>query len=345
MKKLWLMLFVLLLVACPVASQEDDAPPVFCVSVWYYPSAAFIGGYDALMDNQDVIDEVNPFWYNPLADGTLQPVPEAENADQLRAWREAGFKIVPTIFSSISMIIADETIRTTHVQAIRAMVLAMDYDGIDIDYEGFPANTRENFSLFIEELAAVMHAEGRELSVTVHAKTDDLGAWEGTAAQDWSRLAPAADTFRIMTYDYTNRNEPPGPISPLRWVIDVLAYAETVVDLSKVRMGVHFYGYTWQRGTPPAQTITWSSIQNWMNNLGAEIQRDPVDMEAFLDFRVTGLPRQTVYVADPIGLDFKLEHITAAFPTLGGVSIWGIGGEHPGLWDTLRHYTTGCRES
>ncbi len=343
--RLMLLVVWMLVVATPVVAQDDDAPSPWCVSVWYYPTAQYPGAADAIAANLDLIDEVNPFWYTPLPDGSIQAIAGAEDADLLAAWQVAGVTVVPSIFSSISTVITTEAQRAAHVEAIRELVIAWHYDGIDIDYEGFPARTREDFSLFIEALADALHAEGRLLSVTVHAKTDDAGSWEGAAAQDWPRLVAAADTFRIMTYDYTGRDEPPGPISPLPWVLDVLAYAESVTHLHNVRMGLHFYGYSWQRGTPPAQAITWASLNNWIDNFGVEIERDPTDMEAMLDFKVTGLPRQTVYVADLIGLDFKLAAVEEAFPALGGVSIWGIGGEQPGMWDTLRDYTMGCSTS
>lgn len=346
-KILFLCISVIILTVGGVAAQEatpeatDSAALNWCVSAWFYPTAAYPGAYTSIMDNLDVLDEVNPFWYMPMTDGSVQPTPDAENADYLAAWRAAGIKIVPSIFSNVSVMIEDEATRTIHIEAIRDLVVRMDYDGIDIDYEGFGAHTREPFSLFVEGLSAALHAEGRELSVTVHAKTDE-GVWEGARAQDWTRIAPVSEVFRIMTYDYTNRNEPPGAIAPVAWVEDVLTYAASVTDLQRVRMGLPFYGYIWQRGNPPSQSITWSSIQNWINNFDIEIQRDPADMEAFVDFKVPGLPRQVVYIADPEGLRFKLERIAAQFPELGGVSIWGVGGEHPELWDTLQTYMTGC---
>lgn len=343
--RLMLLAVYILTATSPILAQGDDQPLPWCVSVWYYPTAQYPGAAASIAANLDLIDEVHPFWYTPLPDGSLQTIEDAEDADLLAAWRDAGLTVVPSIFSSVSIVISTAERRAVHVAAIRERVLALDYDGIDIDYEGFPADTREDFSLFVEALAEALHAEGRLLSVTVHAKTNDAGGWAGAAAQDWPRLAAAADVLRIMTYDYTGRDEPPGPISPLPWVLDVLAYAESVADLADVRMGLPFYGYTWQRGTPPAQAITWASLSNWVENLGVTITRNATDMEAMLDFKVTGLPRQTIYIADPIGLDFKLAAVQEAFPALGGVSIWGIGGEHPGMWDTLRAYTIGCSQA
>lgn len=335
-----ILLITLFLFTYPTLAQ-DETLPAWCVSVWY-PSSDAEGGYEGIIENSDLIQVVNAFWYTPAPDGSLIVLPEAENTDELTAWREAGLLIIPSIFGSVPDVIG-ANLRETHINAIVDTVLRMDYDGIDIDYEGFPASTRDDFSLFVEGLSEALRAEDKIVSITVHAKTDE-GVWEGARAQDWTRIIPASDIFSIMTYDYTNRNEPPGPISPTAWVLDVLAYAQSIMgdDMSKLRMGIHFYGYSWQRGTPPATTVAYSGIQNYLTNFDLEIQRNPDDMEAYIDFKITGLPRQVVYFADPIGLQFKLEAVAQAYPTIGGLAIWGIGGEHPELWDVIREYTAGC---
>ena len=315
------------------AAQESAAS--WCVAAWY-PSSEDPTGLESIAANLDVIDVIHPFWYAPLPDGTLQARARAEDESALAAWREAGLVILPTIFSGVWMMISDPATRAFHIEQIVALVEHMDYDGIDIDYEGFAASTRDDFSAFIEALAEALHARGRLLAIAVHAKTGDAGAWEGAAAQDWARLSRAVDIFTIMTYDFTNRNEPPGPISPPAWVLDVLGYAESITDLAHVHMGLHFYGYSWKRGRPPATATTWAATQRLIQSFNLTAMRDPADMEAWIDLDVRGLPRNTVYFADAVGVQHRLSLALDAFPTLGGVAIWGVGGEDPANWDVLR---------
>ncbi|MFN8452404.1 MAG: glycosyl hydrolase family 18 protein, partial [Anaerolineae bacterium] len=236
---------------------QDDAPG-WCVAVWY-PSADMPGGLDSIRANADLIGIVHPFWYAPLADGTLETVDE--DADLLAEWRALGMTIIPSIRAGFSQEIVDPAVRAFHIQTIIDLVERMDYDGIDIDYESFPLATRDDFSTFIEALSEVLHARGKLLTIAVHAKTDDAGTWEGAAAQDWMRIAPAVDVFTIMTYDYTSSNRPPGPIAPPDWVRAVLRYAATVTDLGKVRMGLHYYGYSWVRDNPPATNVSWAEVE------------------------------------------------------------------------------------
>lgn len=319
----------------------DDKASNWCVSVWY-PSSEEPTGYQSIIDNADVIDEVNPFWYGPSLDGTLFMFDGAEDEEKLADWREAGIKIVPTIATTAaSAMIEDSEIRAFHIGEIVALIERMDYDGIDIDYEGFALHTRDDFSIFIEELADTLHANNRLLTMAVHAKTADVAFYEAATAQDWERLTSAVDIFRIMTYDYHNRASIAGAIAPLPWVNDVVAYASTLTDLSKVRLGLHFYGYSWRRGNV-VSVITWQTVQHWVESFKLEISRDSADQEAHLELDVTGLPDQSIYVADAQNLQFKLDTLLETYPELGGVAIWGLGGEDPAQWNVLREIGGDC---
>ena len=336
-----LILMLLTLPILPTHAQDDDTPN-WCVSVWY-PSSEEPSGYASIINNADVIHEVNPFWYGPALDGTLFTFDNAENAEKLADWRTAGLKIVPTIATTgASAMIENAEIREFHIAQIVELVERMDYDGIDIDYEGFALDTRDDFSIFIEELAVALHANNRLLTMAVHAKTADVAQYEAATAQDWVRLTLAVDIFRIMTYDYHNRASTAGPIAPMPWVNDVLAYAASITDLSKVRLGLPFYGYSWRRGNVVA-VITWETVQRWVASFELEITRDPADEEASLVLDVTGLPKQTIYVADAQNLQFKLDALLTTYPDLGGVAIWGLGGEDPAQWDILREINGDCK--
>ncbi len=326
-------LLLLTLVQPPAESRAQAAAPAWCVSVWYPSSDS--GGLESIRANADQIGVIHPFWYTQRPDGTLQATTDAENGELLAEWRAAGMKIVPSIAGSIWEMIAEPDVREFHIAQIVTLVERMDYDGIDIDYEGFPLFTRDDFSTFIETLSAELHARGKLLTIAVHAKTQDASPYDGAAAQDWTRITPAVDMFTIMTYDYTNRNEPPGPIAPTEWVREVLAYAASVTDLHKVRMGLHAYAYSWLRDNPPATTITWQAAQRLVETYELEIMRE-TDMEAHIEFKARGLPRQTIYFADSAGIEYKVNTVLADFPELGGVAIWGVGGEDPDIWGRLR---------
>lgn len=304
----------------------------WCVAVWH-PSSEHPGGAQSIAENLDVIDVVHPFWFTPDAEGELLDQGGANAADQVRTWQESGLLVLPSVFSGHAGFLADD-LRHDHVRAIVNLVNERGFDGIDIDYEGFPLATRESFSAFVEDLAEALHAIGKLLSVTVHAKTGETPPYEGAAAQDWRRLAAAADIFNLMTYDFTNRNEPPGPVADVAWVSDVVSYAATVTDVADVRVGLPFYGYSWTRARPPARATTWEASDRLVRQFGLAPERDPSSGELVIDLDVRGLPRQVIYVSDGETLRGRLEALEGL--GVGGVAIWGLGGEDPAVWDFLR---------
>ena len=73
--------------------------------------------------------------------------------------------------------------------------------------------------------------------------------------------------------------------------------------------------------------------RNWRDRRGTDAAR--ADMEAHFTFKPKGLPRKTVYFADSTGIEYKLQRVLNKFPDLGGVAIWGIGGEDSANWNVL----------
>ncbi len=305
--------------------------PTYAVSVW----AANIRGQtrQAIRDNINAIDEVNFVWYSPLIDGTLRISPSAGDEDVMADAAELGYAVVPTIHNNfdrdiVAAIIHDDEIRQLHVQTIVDEVLKHDFDGIDIDYEGLWAEDRSMFTLFMEELSAAMHAEGKIVSMALHAKTEEPGTWEAQEAQDWAALGAVVDEFKIMTYDYHNGLTEAGSIAPFDWVDEVLTFAATVVPPEKTYMGIHFYGRDWVGSVGEAKE--WIAIQSTILRYEPEITRDEFDEAVF-----TYGSGHTVHFPDAKSLQSRLETIMEKHPDIAGIAIWRVGGEDPENWRVI----------
>lgn len=307
------------------------SPPAPLVSIW----ATYAGALEqaTLQANAGVIDEVNFVWYTLKADGQI--IGAVQSAQALRVAREVGLRVVPSIANAgfsrevVLEVIGDPAARTRHVKELVRLVEENDFDGLDIDYENLLAEDREPFSLFIEELAAALHTNGRILSIAVHAKTDDAGSWGGPAAQDWARLGAAVDEFKIMTYDYHWATSEAGPIAPLDWVDEVLTYAATVVPPEKTWVGVHFYGYDWVGSA--AESLEWQQVAKRAEQQEATIRRDQPG-EAWFTYDDG---RHMVYFTDAQALAERLEFVYSRHPHLAGIAIWRLGGEDPSNWEVI----------
>ena len=231
---------------------------------------------------------------------------------------------------AVAAIIHDPARRAQHVQDLVALVTANGFDGLDLDYESLNPEDRDDFSLFVEELAAALHARNKLLSIAVHPKTAEPGTWNGPQAQDYARLGAAVDEFKIMTYDYHWSTSEAGPIAPLDWVDQVLAYAATVVPPEKTYLGVPFYGYDWTGST--GEPLNWRQATKLASQNNAELQRDASSGEAWFTY---GDGRHTAYFNDAETLRQRLQSAFERHPALAGVAIWALGGEDPENWSVL----------
>jgi len=211
-------------------------------------------GFDSIVANADVFSEISPFWYRVLTDGRIVPYMTAagtsyEDPAILGFLRSRGILVIPTVANIIdgvwdgalvSRILADSQLRAVNLTALVNLAVAGGYDGIDLDYENLRPSDRAAFTSFVQQLAGALHAHGKLLSVNVYAKTSEPGTWDGPQAQDWWAIGQAADQVRIMTYEYSWSTSPPGPVAPVNWVNDVIAYAVSQIPAAKILQGIPF---------------------------------------------------------------------------------------------------------
>ena len=231
----------------------------------------------AAIANVDLVREVMPFWYTLKYNGaTKLPVvtdlyapanPSVPISVPLTSMRNAGFTIIPTITDGtselvLSKLMANPTSRTQIVNAITNLIITNNYDGIDLDFEGFAfvdknttwSATKPHWIAFVKELSGVLKSKNKLLSVSTPYLYDPAGAQKGYFVYAWADIAPYIDRLRIMTYDYSVSK--PGPIGPLAWTERTIKYAVSIMPASKVYVGIPGYGRDWVtkvEGTCPVE--------------------------------------------------------------------------------------------
>jgi spore germination protein YaaH len=220
----------------------------------------------AVLSNADLIKEIMPFWYTLKYDGKTKKAvitdvykpanPSVPIIEPLTALRNAGMTIIPTISDGtdkmvLANLLAKPVSREQVVDAIVATVASQNYDGIDLDFEGFAfidpnttwKTTAPNWVLFVKELSAALHAQNKILSITTPYLFNPAEAQKGYFVYAWAQIAPFIDRLRIMTYDYSTSR--PGPIGPIAWTEKTVKYAISIMPASKVYLGLPGYGKDW----------------------------------------------------------------------------------------------------
>lgn len=331
--------------------NQTAPPPLNRVAAWLPTSWDAARARASWEANRAYIHELSPVWYQLArsGDGSINPyegardatlVTEAQAQSTLviplvnNAYDDAGFDAAP-----VSAMIHDPARRAAHIAALVNEAVTYGYDGIEIDYESLNGETdREAFSLFIEELAAALHAQGKLLAIAVHPKTSEPGTWAGPQAQDWRRLGAAVDRFRVMTYDYHWSGSDPGPIAPLWWMEDVLDFATSVVPPNKVYVGLNLYGHDWGGG-PSSDSLVWESVQRLITTHDITRQWQERDgwrrrvAEPWFTYTDASGQRHEVWYADGASIEARLGLVGRY--GLGGIALWRLGGEDPACWQAI----------
>jgi len=235
--------------------------PITCEDSEYTPSDLALINASYLYTNRDLMKEVTPFWYTlksptVIRDDYLTAAPSWPMSGVVCLMKKAGLSIVPTLTDGtkklvLSNYLADTNSRANIVNTIYDLVLKNNFDGIDLNFEGFAfvdgnttwAKTAPNWIAFIKELAAKLHGASKTLSVTSPVHFNPTERIKGYTIYSWSAIAPFIDRLRIMAYDYSVSNA--GPIGPIGWTEKSVQYAISVMPASKVFIGLPGYGRDW----------------------------------------------------------------------------------------------------
>ena len=379
-------------------AQADAPPPKRIVSGWlpyWVTSPAHPAGINSAVQNADLLAEVSPFWFAATAKsgGGVKVGFNRNfgNATANSAWamqqlKAAGLRVVPSVVDAsgkgrMAATLADPARRAAHIADLVNLAVANGYDGIDLDYEGFAfsdgssswAATQPNWTAFVTELAAALHAQGKVLTVTIPPPCSTGGTC-GPQAGYWvynmTGIAPAVDRIRIMAYDYSVHGI--GPIAPMPWVRTIVQYSAASMDPSKLEIGVPTYGRAWTLkngsgyklvGTCPSSgTSAYRSLTSMSSVTDADIpgilaangiapeqvQWDEVKQENWVNYdkKVTWTDSSgasQVCTAKRIMWWVGPQAVLARTQLVGefglaAASLWTIGGEDPAQWPLLRAY-------
>lgn len=246
-------------------ASAADNPPRKILTGWV-PYYSMKTALPDVLNNIDLIKEVMPFWYTLKFDGKAKIAvvtdlyapanPSIPIAEPLSAMRNAGLAIIPTITDGMDKLVLagllkNPASRTQIVNAIMNTVRINNYDGIDLDFEGFAFvdgnatwnSTAPLWVAFVKELSTALHAENKLLSVSTPYVLNPNEAQKGYFVYAWAAIASSIDKLRIMTYDYSVAKV--GPLGPITWADRTVAYAVSIMPASKVFVGVPGYGRDW----------------------------------------------------------------------------------------------------
>ncbi|MGN6498112.1 MAG: glycosyltransferase, partial [Tsuneonella sp.] len=208
-----------------------------------------------------------------------------------------------------------------------AAVQANHWHGALFDIEGLPPGAIRDYAAFIAEAHRIFARAGRELAVTVPV-----------ADINWplARLARSADALVVMDYDEHSLGSDPGPIASRAWFAGELATARRQIPAAKLVVALGSYAYDFHDGDADGLTLP----EAWLaaHDSDAVPSFDPASGNTAFAYDDNG-HRHTVWMLDAAATWDELRRAGK----VGGVALWRLGSEDPGVWSDFAAMRAGRR--
>ena len=218
----------------------------------------------------------------------------------------------------IAALLHDPETRKTLLDRLEPFLAANHVGGAFFDFEELPASAQGDYLTFLREANARFDRHGWLLAIAAPIGNPD---WNLPA------YARVVDRVFLMSYDEHETGGPAGPIASQRWFARVVADAARGIPADKLVVAFGNYAYDWHDGTADALDVE----EAWQNAADSGTRpawdRDSGNSSFAYD---EGSSRHVVWLLDAASAYDQLHFLAKA--GVGGVALWRLGSEDPGLW-------------
>ncbi len=277
-----------------------------------------------------------------LDDSFWRPDRQGSTRDLLAIAKAEGVRVIPLVSNAqggqfdrerLRRMLTDPAAAQAVADQLAAFVGSHGYAGLQVDFELLEDADARQLSPWLARLAKVLHAQGRELSITLETSLSSEAA---------RALAGPCDYAVVMAYDEHENSGAPGPVASAGYTERVIDRFSAAIGAQKLVLGVGSYGYDWNIPEKTADSLT-----NQQAVALAARYRAGDRPEDAIDFDPTAL-EPTFNYRDDAGRLHEVWFLDAATAqnalTLGrargirGAALWALGMEDPSVWSVIgRH--------
>ena len=303
--------------------------------------SAYIGGYAYPFIEETILQETLPFLsdllifsYGFTTEGELVP-PASGDQFMIQAAYNLGARPLLTLtpfgpdgmFNNylITTMVNDETVKNNLLRNLLMTLNEKGFQGVDVDFEYILPADRIPFAGFVADLKNFLAPYGYTVSVALAPKTSDDQPGLLYEGKDYRLLGEAADWVLLMTYEWGCTYGPPMAVAPINKVREVVEYAVTRIDPSKIHLGIPNYGYDWplpfEKGITKARVVGNVEAVQIAVSAGVPIEFDETAMSPFFRYEQDGILHE-VWFEDVRSLREKFSLLPAY--GLRGMGYWQI---------------------
>lgn len=318
--------------------KEFDFDTVLGYTVKDYPTHT--SSYTSLNKYYNRLTEVSTFTHKLEADGSLKT--EYMQNDIINFAKQKGINTTMLVHNADSSgfnkelaksVLESQAKRQNLINNIYNQLKKYDFDGVEIDLENLPPESRQSHNQFIKELSQKLKNEGYTISCALPAKTsDDNEDW--LKAYDYETIGKYADRILIMSYDQHWSGGSPGPIASIEWVDRVARYTASVIEPSKVLLGIAAYGYDWPVDGGKGKAVTVSNINDYLNKYGGKIEWNESSKSPYYKYKDNKNKERIIWFENAQSNQFKFELVKKY--GFKGIGIWRLGLESSDFFSGLK---------
>ncbi|RKM98466.1 glycosyl hydrolase family 18 protein [Aquimarina sp. AD10] len=238
--------------------------------------------------------------------------------------------------------------QNTLIDSISNLLAYRNANGITIDFEGIPKNTKDKFTKFIVLISNKLKAINPEYMISL-----SLYAMDWNDIFDIHHIDPYIDFYTLMGYDYYGSfSKTTGPVTPFitsnkfgkGLQASVQNYSNKGVNFKKLIVGLPYYGAEWYTNSPEtgANVVEFKSHPSYksirkayIDSLKIPLQFDPTSASSYIVIKDNDSTFRQLYFEDVKSLSIKYDWIKNT--KISGVGFWCLGYDngYPELWDLL----------
>lgn len=335
-------LIVVAAVLMPTRSDDTMEIEAKALQRWGYYVTYADDSMHSLQRHLPQLDVVSPYYYHITPNGSLKEFDEPETTAMIR--QQSTAKILPIVQNESRWDDFNKTMETGEkrqavVELLLDLVERKGYDGIHIDFEAINATDRELLTDFMKRLSEAFRPRNLIVSQAIIPRVSNTPTtWGG--AYDLQELAKYNDYIVLMAYDHTPVGaSKPGPVAPLWWVRQVLAYSTTQAPASQLILGVPFYGYDWNtKKGPPATAVTYDKAMSLAERDGATSGYSPEQNSPWVRYTDDDGDPHEIWFENSYSFEAKIQ--SAMEFDVAGFAAWRLGHEDADIWRVIASLET-----
>lgn len=247
---------------------DITVPPKLTVAWLYGNNGGFDMPYNELTAAELGLDVISPTWFKrdgDPADLASIKVTSGGNLDFVHNAHQKGYQVWGLIADFNAdrnyAVFTNEWLVDREIEQVVQQALALNLDGVNIDFEGFGSRCRDAYSRYVEKLSGRLKEEHFIVSIDV-TKESKSDAWG--RCYDRKEVAKYVDYVMFMAYDEHGRLDIiPGSTGSLPWVEEgIHEFLNMGIQKEKLLLGVPFYTRDW-RVEPLSVQIPSVIVTDW----------------------------------------------------------------------------------